>query len=242
MKIVLDEPTLFAKAIDLISELVLEVKMKVNEFGLSIVAIDPSNVSMVSLRVPKSSFKEFDVGEEELGINLDNLKKVLRRCGKTGSLSLSRNQNMLEIKIDDKIKRSFNLNLIQIEGEDKEFPSHLEYTSKVEINSDDLIESIEDCAIISDAFSFLIKENKFIVETKEMNSAKAEFSSDIVKIEGEDAKSRYSIEYMQKFLKAGKSFDKTILNFSSDHPIRVDFNSESLSISFLLAPRIETAD
>lgn len=242
MKIVLDEPMLFAKSIDLISELVLEAKMKVNEFGLSIVAIDPSNVSMVALRVPKSSFREFDVGEENLGLNLDSLKKVLKRCGKTGSLILSRNENMLDIKIEDKIKRSFSLNLIQIDGDEKEFPSHLEYKSKVEINSDDLIDSIDDCAIISDAFSLSTKEGKFIVETKEMNSARAEFSSDLASIEGEDSRSRYSIEYMQKFLKAGRAFEKTTLNFSSDHPIRVDFNSDALSLSFLLAPRIETAD
>ena len=242
MKITLDDPILFARSIDLISELVLEVKIKVNEFGLSIVAIDPSNVSMVALRVPKSSFKEFEAEDESIGINLDNLKKVLKRCGKGALLTLSRNDNMLEIKIDDKIKRNFSLNLIEISSEDKEFPSHLEYVSKVEISSEDLIDSIEDCAVISDAFSFIVKDGKFVVETKEMNSARAEFSSDLVKIEGEDSKSRYSIEYMQKFLKAGKAFDKTILNFSNDHPIRVDFNSDVLSLSFLLAPRIETDD
>jgi len=105
MKLKLEDATLFSKAIDLISELVLEVKMKVNEYGLSIVAIDPANVSMVSLKVPKSAFKEFVVDEEILGVNLDNLKKVLRRCGKTSELVLERNENNLEIKIEDKIRR-----------------------------------------------------------------------------------------------------------------------------------------
>lgn len=242
MKIVLEDPAVFARAIEQISELVLEAKIKVNEFGLSIVAIDPSNVSMVALRVPKSSFKEFNVEDESLGVNLDSLKKILKRCGKTGSLALSKNENMLEIRIDDKVKRNFNLNLIQVEGEEKEFPSHLEYASKVEIKSEDLIDSIDDCAVISDALTFITKEDKFVVETKEMNSARAEFSSDLAKIEGEDSSSRYSIEYLQKFLKAGKFFEKTILNFATDHPMRIDFNSEILSLSFLLAPRIETAE
>jgi len=242
MKLTLEDPTLFSKAIDLISELVMEVKLKVNEFGLSIVAIDPANVAMVALRVPKTAFKEFEVEEEILGVNLENLKKILRRCGKTGSLKLSRNENNLEIVIEDKIKRTFNLNLIEVEGEDKEFPAHLEFSSKVEINSQDLIDSLEDCSIVGDACSFKIEEKKFVVEAKELNSARSEFSSDEAKIEAEDCHARYSLDYLQKFMKAGKQFPTTNLNFANDHPLRVDFKSEHLSLSFLLAPRIETED
>lgn len=242
MKLRLEDPAIFSKAIDLISELVMEVKIKVNEFGLSIVAIDPANVSMVSLRVPKTAFNEFEVEEEVLGVNLENLKKILRRCGKTGILNLARNENNLEIIIEDKIKRTFNLNLIEVEGEDKEFPAHLEFSSKVEINSADLTDSLEDALIVSDACSFKIEEGKFVVEAKELNSARSEFSSDEVKIEAEDCHSRYSLEYLQKFMKAGKQFPVTHLNFSNDHPLRVDFTSDHLTLSFLLAPRIETED
>ena len=242
MKITLEDPTLFAKSIDLVSELVLEVKMKVNEFGLSIVAIDPANVSMVALRVPKSSFKEFEADEETLGVNLENLRKVLRRCGKSGELTLEKNQNMLDIRIEGRAKKSFSLSLMDVQGEEKEFPSHLEYASKVDISSEEFIESVEDCAVVGDACSFITQEDKFIVESKEMNSARTEFSSDLAKIEGANSKSRYTIEYLHKFLKAGKSFERTVINFANDHPIRFDFNSEVLSLSFLLAPRIETDD
>lgn len=242
MKLKLEDPALFTKAIELISELVLEVRIKINVFGLSIIAIDPANVSMVSLKVPKTAFSEFEVGEEVLGVNLENLKKILRRCGKTGSLILERNENSLEIKIDDKIKRNFTLNLIEIEREDKDFPDQLEFSSKVEIESSDLIDSIEDCLIVSDACSFKIEEGKFIVEAKETNSARSVFSSDEIKIEAEDCHTRYSLEYLQKFVKVGKIFPKTFLNFANDHPLRMDFKSEHLSLSFLLAPRIETED
>ena len=242
MKLKLEDATLFTKAIDLISELVLEVKIKINEFGLSKVAIDPANVSMVSLKMPKSSFKEFESGEETLGVNLENLKKILKRCSKNAQLILEKEENKINITIEDKIFRKFSLNLIEVESEDKEFPSHLEYSSVVEINSQDLIDSIEDCAIISDACSFIVENSKFIVETKDINSARAEFSSDEVEMKAEDCKARYSIDYLQKFLKAGKTFEKTNLNFANDHPLKIDFKSPIISLSFLLAPRIETED
>ena len=242
MKLKLDEPILFTKAIELISELVIEARIKISEFGLSIVAIDPANVSMVSLKVPKSAFKEFVSENEELGVNLEDLKKVLRRAKTNSSLILEKNENSLVIKIEDKIKREFTLNLIEIEAEDKEFPAHLEFAAHVEISSNDLSDSIEDCNVVSDACSFKIDEGKFIVEAKEMNSTKSEFSTDEIKIEGENAHSRYSLEYLQKFMKAGKSFEITALNFAEDHPLRIDFKSNILSLSFLLAPRIETND
>jgi proliferating cell nuclear antigen len=242
MKLKLIDPLLFSRAIDLISELVTEVKIKLNEFGLSIVAIDPANVSMVSLKIPKSAFSEFDVEKEELGVDLESLKRILKRCGKTGELILEKNENLLEIKIQDKIQRKFSLNLIEIEGEDKEFPSHLEFSSKVELDSCDFIDSIEDCSVVSDACSFTSKQEKFVIEAKELNSASSEFSGDEVLIQGEEAHSRYSLEYLQKFIKAGKFFKKITLNFANDHPLRIDFKSEYLSMSFLLAPRMEIED
>ena len=76
MLVQLDKPQVLSKAIDIISELVMEVKIKVNDFGLSVVAIDPANVAMVEFKLPKSAFSRFEtVGPEDLGINLDNLKR-----------------------------------------------------------------------------------------------------------------------------------------------------------------------
>ena len=242
MKLRLEDSTLFSKSIDLISELVMEVRIKLNEFGLSIIAIDPANVAMVSLKIPKSAFSEFNVQEEVLGINLENLKKILRRAGKTSALIFEKNEKYLKVKIEDKIKRIFTLNLIEIDSEDKDFPSHLEYSSRVEIDSQDLIDSVEDCSIVSDACSFIIEDDKFIIQSKEINSARSEFSSDLVQIQAENCTSKYSLEYLQKFIKAGKQFPKTILNFANDHPLKIDFKSEHLSLSFLLAPRVETED
>jgi proliferating cell nuclear antigen len=242
MKLKLEDSAIFSKSIDLISELVMEVRIKISEFGLSIVAIDPANVSMVSLKVPKSAFSEFETGDEVLGVNLENLKKILKRCGKTSSLVLEKKENNLEINIVDKVKRTFKLNLIEVETEEKEFPTHLEFSSVVEIKSTDFIDAIEDSLIVSDACSFIIENENFIIEAKETNSARSEFSSEIVKVNAENCHSRYSLEYLQKFIKAGKQFDKTILNFANDHPLRMDFKSEHLALSFLLAPRIETED
>jgi len=241
MKVKLENPQLLAKAIDLISELVMEVRLKVNEFGMSIVAMDPANVAMVSFRIPKSAFSEFEVGQETLGISLDNFKKVLRRCGSSSILILEKKENLLEIAIQDKIKRNFTLGLIEIDSEEKNMPN-LEFSAKVEISSQDLVDSVEDCAVVADSCGFSIKEGKFVIEAKGLNSARTEFSGDEAKIEAEDCKSRYSIEYLQKFLKGARICDKSLVFFGNDHPLKMSFKAEHVELDFLLAPRVETDD
>lgn len=241
MLVKLDSPIVLSRAIELISELVTEVRIKVNEFGLSIIAIDPANVAMISFKLPKSAFSQFEAGKDILGVNLDDLKRILKRCGSGSSLILEKKENVLNIQIQDRIQRNFTLSLIEIEREDKEMPN-LEFSSRVEMSSIDLIDSIEDCAVVDDACSFIIEDDKFIIEAKGLNSARSEFSGDEAKIEAESCKARYSLDYLQKFIKASKLADKTILNFANDHPLRMNIRTDYMELSFILAPRVETED
>lgn len=241
MLVKLDNPKIFSDVVSIISELVTEVKIKVDKQGLSIVAIDPANVALVAFNIPSTAFSSFEANEEVLGVSLDNLKSVLKRCSPGSSLIMQSEDNNLKVEINDKIKRSFSLALINIEAEDKAVPS-LEFSSKIEMNSVDFAEAIEDCAVVADAASFVIKDGKFIIEAKGLNSAKNEFSSDEVKIEGINNKSKYSLEYLQKFAKATRLTDKVRINLSDDYPLRLEFNTQQIGLVFILAPRVENED
>jgi len=251
MLLKLDHPKLLSDIITIISDLVLEVKIKVNKQGMSIIAIDPANVALVFFKLSAEAFSQIEVEEETIGVSLDSLKSVLRRCSPGSSLILQTEENMLKIQIQDKIKREFQLSLIDIEAEEKTMPS-LEFVGKVEMPSIDLAESIEDCSIVADACSFIAYSDKFTIEAKgSLNSAKSEFSSDEVRIEmkpgeegkeGKEIKSRYSLEYLQKFLKAMKITEKAIINFSDDYPLKLEFKTPRMELAFVLAPRVETED
>jgi len=245
MLIEMQNPVLLSKAVEIISELVNEVRIKVNEVGLSITAMDPANVSMVGFKLPKSSFTRFETGAETLGISLDNLKQVLKRCGSGSSLIIEKKDNFLEMQIRDRIKRNFMISLIDIEGDEIDFDSkteRMEFSSSVELNAIDLVDSIEDCAIVSDSCSFIIDNDKFILEAKGLNSARAEFSGDEAKIKAENCKSRYSLEYLQKFIKGARLSEKAFLEFANDHPLKLEFVNELMELRFVLALRVETED
>ena len=182
MIIKLENPVILAKAVEIISELVTEVRLKVNEFGIGVTAIDPANVSIAEFKIPKSSFSHFEANNEVLGINLDDFRRILKRCGIGSSLILEKRGNLLGIQIQDRIKRNFSLSLIDIEREDKEMPN-LDFVVKVELNSLDFISSIEDCSVVSDACSFIANNDKFMIEAKGLNSARTEFSESEARIE-----------------------------------------------------------
>lgn len=241
MLLKLDHPKLFSEIIGIISELVLEVKLKVSKEGLSILAIDPANVAMVSFKLPNTAFSEIEVeGKEVLGVSLDSLKAVLRRIHSGSILIITKEENELKLQIKDKVTREFNLALIDVEGEDKEIPN-LEFTSKIEMSSIDFSEVIEDCSIVADSCSFISEADKFVIQAKgSLNSFKSEFSSDELNIQAETANSKYSIEYLQKMIKATKLTDKVKINFSNDYPLRLDFITPFIELSFILAPRVES--
>jgi len=240
----LQNPRIFSDIIGIISELVNEVKIRVNKTeGMSIVAIDPANVAMVIFKLPASSFSQLEVEDESLGVSLESFKAVLKRCSFGSSLLMKTEENILKLEIDDKIKREFNLALIDLDRKDKPVPN-LEFSSKVEISSVELLEAIEDCSIVADSCSLESEPDKFSIYAKgSLNSAKLAFSSDEARIESPNKqKSKYSLEYLQKMIKASKLTDKTVLNFSGDYPLKMDFKTPTLELSFILAPRVESEE
>jgi proliferating cell nuclear antigen len=243
MLLKLDHPKLFSEIIGVISDFILEVKIKVTKEGMSIIAIDPANVAMILFKLPASAFAELEVENEEiLGVSLDSLKAVLRRVKSGSVLVISKQENELRLQIQDKVKREFNLALIEIEGEDKEVPA-LEFVSRIEMNAVDFAEAIEDCSVVADACSFVSEPERFTIQAKgSLNSFKSEFSSDELDIQAQEARSKYSLEYLQKMVKATKITDRVKVNFSTDYPLRLDFTTPFIELGFILAPRVETED
>jgi len=241
MLLKLDNPKLFSDVVSILSELVTEVRIRVDKDGLKIVAIDPANVALTSFKLPASAFSAFEADEEVLGVSLDSLKSVLRRCNSGSPLVLQTEDNVLKIEIHDKIKRVFNLALINIDTEEKAMPS-LDFTCKIEMPGLDFSDAVEDCGVVADSCSFSIQDGKFVINAKGLHSHKSEFSGDEAKIDGEKGKAKYSLEYMQKFIKACKLADNAKINFADDYPLKLEFQNGGFELAFVLAPRVETDD
>lgn len=240
MLLKMDDPRIFVNLISIISELVTEVRIKIRPEGMSLVAIDPATVAMVYFNIPSELFSTFQVEKNEtLGVNLNDLKSVLKRCGMSSSLTLARQENTLRLEIRDRIKRDFTLALIDVEGDEKEMPNW-EFKSVIKMDAESFVEIVEDCLVVSDACTFFAEPNRFVVEARgALNSARAEFTSDEVEIYSDHSIARFSLEYLSKFVKGAKIANRVEINFSDNHPMRVNFPAGKVMLSFVLAPRVE---
>jgi proliferating cell nuclear antigen len=243
MKLVLAESKYLKEPLFIISELVNEVTFKFTKDQLGITAMDPANVALISFNLLSSSFVDYTIDEDvEIGINLDNFKQVLRRVKPSDTLIMELEDNRLKVTLKSENSRYFNIPLINIEDQKQEEPK-LEFTAKIEMSSSLFEEAISDVEVMSDAVDFSIEDGKIKLEAIEnQNQALVELerSEDVQFNEPTGPiKSRYSVDYLKKIMKAGKLSDKVTLNFSNDYPLRADYKlMDKLSLSMILAPRV----
>ncbi|MBS3155745.1 proliferating cell nuclear antigen (pcna) [Candidatus Woesearchaeota archaeon] len=244
MKLTLAESRFLKDPINIISELVNEVTLKIKGDNVELVAMDPANVAMVKFNLLSSAFVEYSVEKPiDISVNLDNLKHILRRAKSSDVLSLELNGNKLKIEFSGDSKRTFNLALLDLDDQGHKEPD-LKFTGKVEMSSSILDEAIEDMGVVSDAVLIgLEKENISIQASGNMSNAKINMpaSEDInIKLDGEKISSKYSIEYLRKMMKGAKLTDSAHIYLGNDYPLKIEYKvRDKMSLQFILAPRVK---
>src|SRR3989338_923969 len=167
MKLVLSEPRYFKDSISIISELVTEAKFKVNQNGLELVAMDQANVAMVVFKMLSSCFSKYEVKDaEEIAINLNNLKQILRRNKGEDILTLETTEdNKLKIIMKSNTTRSFSIPTLDFEDKEQKVPE-LTFPFSVELASSLLSESIEDVSVVAESVTFLGEKSQLSVKAE----------------------------------------------------------------------------
>ncbi len=246
MKLTLAEPRNLVDSINVISEIVNEVRFKVDKEKIDLVAMDPANVAMVDFKLFGSAFTEYSVEKEhELCVSLDSLKSILKRVKPSDilSLELDEEKNKLKVQLKSENVRTFNLALIDVDEKEQRVPD-LNFAVSVETTSMTFDEAIQDADVIADAVVLRAAEDRFIVEGENnLNNVSAEIPKDDETVvtfntPGE-AMAKYSIEYLKKIIKGGKLSSKVKLQFGNDYPLRIDYLvQDKLNLGFILAPRV----
>jgi len=246
MKLVLAEPKYFKDSISIISELVTEAKFKVNQDGLELVAMDPANVAMVIFKLLSSSFTEYSAKKpEEIAINLNNLKQILRRAKADDVLTLeTTDDNKLKIQLKSDTVRSFSIPTLEIEDKEQKVPE-LRFPIVVEADSDLLSEAIEDVSVVAESVTFLGEKDQLSVKAEgDLSKAFIEIKPSertVIKTDSESKfKAKYSLEYLKKMINGGKLSKTVSLHFNTDYPLKLEYKvTDILSLSFILAPRVD---
>jgi proliferating cell nuclear antigen len=243
MRLTLAEPSYLKESISIISDLVNEARFKITPNAIELVAMDPANVAMVIFKLLSSSFTEYNVSKEiELGINLANLKQILRRASPKDMLTIEVEENRLKVELRSNTTRTFYLPIIELEEKDQKVPA-LSFPVKVVTTSSLFNEAIADVDVVGESVSFIADGKKFILSAEgDLNQAKIEIKEDeATKIHADDkVKAKYSIEYLKKMISGSKLSDEVTIQFNKDYPLKIEYKTvDKVMLSFILAPRVD---
>jgi len=242
---VLDDVILFRDCIAAISELIDEGLFKIKQDGIRLLAADRAVVAVVDFKFGSENFKEYNYQQDaNMGLNLQSLLQVLRRAKSSDVLAMKLEESRLILALKGAGTRKFTLPLLELHEEVPPGIEKLSFPAKVEIMSEVLADGIKDASLVADSVVFEISADRFIMRAEgSASSVELELpkDSDAVKlITTKEARARYSIEYLEKMIKARRISDVATLAFDTNYPMKLTFSSgERVTMSFILAPRVE---
>ncbi|MHA1835896.1 MAG: proliferating cell nuclear antigen (pcna) [Candidatus Odinarchaeia archaeon] len=233
--------------IEALSSLVDEGNFIATPEGISMKAMDPSHIAMVDFELPKGAFEKYDCSEEvKIGLNLDEMVKIMRRAGAGDSLELflEENSNRLNIQFVGKATRRFGLSLIDIQHEKLPTPN-IEFKSYVKLTTDALRQAIDDALIVSDHIKFHLKDDTLTLkasgDTGEVEVKLSKDSEAILEmISEEESIATYALDYLSDIMKGASASNIVEIRYSTNLPIKLDFIlQDNGRITYYLAPRVE---
>jgi len=225
-----------------ISILVDEATFKIEPEGLKLRAMDPSRVAMIDFEWPKTIFEEYVAQEPaKMCINISELLKLLKRAGKDESveLSLDEKTGRLQVKIAGKYSRNFTMPTLEASEEEVPTPK-IAFNVKAKTTTQGL-------SLVSDHVRIEAEPEKLTLSaTGDLMGATITLqkgSDTLLDLEAkENSKATFSLSYLSEIIKAASATsDIATLEFSTDMPVRIDFQQmKEGKLTFFLAPRIET--
>ncbi|MDO8538327.1 MAG: hypothetical protein Q7S21_05570 [archaeon] len=230
----------WVKAINAISSFISEGNFRFNDHGISFKAIDPSQIVLVNYSLPKTSFTEFKVEPNLVGIDLVELNKIMQRVLPTDRMIMELSDSELGVTLDGEINRAFRLPLIDVSEEEINIPV-TKFDSVIEINARILKEALKDAALFGSSVVLRVKGTQLIIEARgsqgTLKTVAKQAKNVSVKSESEVV-SKYSLSFLSNIIKEADPDSKIKLELKTDAPMKITYNIGDSVIQFHLAHMI----
>ncbi len=238
--------------VETLASIIDETEFRVTPKEFTISAMDPSRICLLKLSIKKENFDEYKCTKEsKVGLNLDDLDKILKRSALNDSVEIDFKEADQKIKIKMQREgvsrtRTFSLALLDIDIE--EIPMdrllEIEYPSKWVIEPDFLVEAIKDAEIYSEILNINATEGQGLVF-----SSSGQIGEMVYDLNEDDllesnlsgsSTGAYSLTFLKAILKIASIIEKLEVSLKTDHPLKMDFDLlEGGELNYFLAPRVE---
>jgi len=215
--------------------------------------MDTSHVALVSLNLSMEGFESYRCDQNiVLGININNLSKVMKLADPADSITLSAGQDPSTLKItfdNPKTQRSteFALNLITLDVEHLSIPD-TEYSSLITINSNEFSKICKELQSLSESLTISTQADHVQLSVEgaagsgfiKLTNNDSDRKEDQTLIEVEEAVTQqFALNYLNLFNKASSLSSFTRLCLHQEQPLVTEFKIDSLGVlKYYLAPKI----
>ncbi|MFC6726109.1 DNA polymerase sliding clamp [Halobium palmae] len=233
-------------ALDSVSVLVDECKIRLNEDGLAIRAVDPANVGMVDLSLDAAAFESYEADGGVIGVNLTRLENI---AGMAGSgdlvhLELDEETRKLHIRIEE---LSYTLALIDPDSvrQEPDIPD-LDLSANIVLEGHQLDRGIKAADMVSDHIRLRVDEEEeaFFVEAEgDTDDVDLKLPRDeLIDLTAGAADSLFSLDYLKDMNKAIPSDAEVEIELGEEFPVKLHYELAEghAQVTFMLAPRIQS--
>ncbi len=246
-KFAVDDAKRYKNATDAIVNLIDEGQLEISKDGLFLRAMDPSQIAMVSFSMPKSAFLEYEapVPSAKVGLNFDNLSKILARSRGGEKLEISQAENKVNLKfIGAKRKRNFKVPVLDMPAGATKEPT-IVHDAVVKVSSSHFKESLRDAALVGSHISLSASEEGFGIEvhgdSTDLVEENEKSSEEVVEMKvDKPAKATFPLQYLEDIVKAAGDNTAIAIHLKSNAPLKVEYEVESAKVTYYLAPRIDS--
>jgi|Deesub1362A_J573_1020465.scaffolds.fasta_scaffold01674_13 proliferating cell nuclear antigen len=231
-------------AIEALRALVSETRMGFSDGGMHAGAVDSSNVAMVFVEILPNSFKSYDVDKETtIGVDIAKIGGIIKPIKKDELIDIICEDNRIRIQSGNLIYTLATIDPSAIRRDPK--VPDLDLPAKIAFDARELKKSVLAAKKISDFIIFRSDESGFHIEANgDYDRLTFHLSeSELTEFNRAQAKSMFSIEYLEGFTKVASSGNLTI-HLGDDYPARLQFElvDGNVAVEYILAPRIEVEE
>ena len=233
-------------ALDSVSVLVDECKIRLNEEEFAIRAVDPANVGMVDLSLAAAAFESYEADGGVIGVNLGRLEDIagMANSGDLIHLELDEETRKLHIQIDG---LSYTLALIDPDSirQEPDIPD-LDLPAEIVLEGSQLNRGITAADMVSDHIALRVDadEEAFYIEAEgDTDDVDLKLDSDdLIDLTAGDADSLFSLDYLKDMNKAIPKSTEVTAELGEEFPVKLHYEfAEGLGqVTYMLAPRIQS--
>lgn len=245
------DPDTLSTALDAVGAIVDECVFAVDETGVSVEAMDPATVAMVSLDLEADAFDAFAVDtDRRLGVPLERLRDVvgIADAGQPIELALDPETRKLHVQVGE---LAYTLGLIDpdaIRSPPDRVDLADQYAASATLDGDSVTRAVDAAGMVADHLALGAATG---AEAGDALSVRADGDTDAVEIEferddcqaldaPEPVESLFSLQYLDSVTGATPGDRPVDLRFGDEAPIEVAFDVADGAgrVAFVVSPRM----